>query len=364
MFLSRLGSLNSLEQLKGSAQLAKLIGGQLASADSVGRVVDLVEPDSIRRTIHDLYSSMKRKKVLKAPPHRIVALIIDGHESHASYRRHCSGCLERAMQPGNPQRVQYYHKNVTAQLVFDGFRFLLDAEAQRIGEGELGCAHRLLDRVLKSYPRAFQVVVMDALYANSVIFNKLIQNNKHGIAVLKENSEPKLSVAKGVVAKESPTCQFTRNGSQIHCWDFTKPWVQIGQGIRIVAIQETSPPIQRQRDGAEEQQPPSSWFWLSTLPAEDVPSQTFIDIARSRWCIENEGFNELVHHWHADHVYRHASAAITNFWLMSMLAYNIFRAFYRRNLKEPARKGKTMLHFARLVAAELYAMVALAGVPP
>jgi heme A synthase len=64
-------------------------------------------------------------------------------------------------------------------------------------------------------------------------------------------------------------------------------------------------------------------------------------------------------------VYKHGALAVHNFWLMAMIACNIFRAFYIRNLKPAVRHGKTMLHFARAVAAELYLDVADGrGMPP
>ena len=363
MFLCRLGSLNSLEQLKGTASLERLLGSAMPSADSVGRIFNLVDPNSIRASIRQLYLCLKRNKVLKAPWHGMVALVIDGHESHSSYLRHCDGCLER-VRSDDPDRPQYYHRNVTAQLVFAGFRFLLDAESQRLCEGELGCAKRLLDRVLKNYSRAFDVVVMDAIYANSIIFNKLIANNKYAIAVLKENAEPKLTISKLVVAEEPPTCNFEKGGVQINCWDFNREWLLIHQKVRVIATQEKPAPIKRQRDGNIEELPISSWFWLTTIPPEKASSQAVVEIAHSRWSIENEGFNELVNQWHADHVYKHASNAILTFWLMSMVASNVFRVFFTRNLKTSARIGKPMQHFARIMTADLYATPILAGVPP
>ncbi len=52
MHLARLGSLNSLEQLQNSAALRKHVGALLPSADSLGRVVALMDADSIRAVIH------------------------------------------------------------------------------------------------------------------------------------------------------------------------------------------------------------------------------------------------------------------------------------------------------------------------
>ncbi|MGI0084658.1 MAG: transposase [Nitrososphaerales archaeon] len=365
MFLCRLGSLNSIEQLKGSKSLREFLDAPLPSADSLGRILDLVDSDSIRTVIHQMYDRAKRSKMLQSPSHGLVALIIDGHESHATYLRHCEGCLERKKDKGGKETTQYYHRNVTAQLVFAGVCFLLDAESQIPGEGELPCAMRLLERVLCQYPKAFQVVVMDALYAKSTFFNKIIEHNKHAIAVLKDQRRELFKAAEDIFNDQVPQ-SFELRGTKIDCWDASdlRSWTQVKKPVRVIRTHEIPAPIVRQLSRESEEQPASRWTWVTTLSAEHASSRDVIELAHSRWSIENEGFNELVNHWHADHVYKHAPAAFINFWLMSMLAYNLFRAFFLRNLRPAVRRGKTMLHFARLLTAQLFVTCAVNGVPP
>ena len=83
-------------------------------------------------------------------------------------------------------------------------------------------------------------------------------------------------------------------------------------------------------------------------------------MGHDRWGIENEGFNELVNQYHADHVYRHEPTAMLVFWLLTQLCLNVFTAFFRRNLKPAARAAVSMLHVARLLLAELYLPMARA----
>jgi len=77
-------------------------------------------------------------------------------------------------------------------------------------------------------------------------------------------------------------------------------------------------------------------------------------LGHGRWTIENQGFNELVNRWYADHVYKHQAHAMLNFWLMAVLCLNLFLAFYRRDLKPAARQAASMLQIARQIAAELF----------
>jgi hypothetical protein len=78
-------------------------------------------------------------------------------------------------------------------------------------------------------------------------------------------------------------------------------------------------------------------------------------LGHARWAIENEGFNELVTRWHADHSYRHEPTALLVFTLLALLGLNVFLAFYRRDLKPAARHAASRRHVARPITSELYA---------
>ena len=98
----------------------------------------------------------------------------------------------------------------------------------------------------------------------------------------------------------------------------------------------------------------SDWIWAGTISKEKLPTEAFVELAHNRWKIENNGFNELVNYWHADHVYRHDPVAIEAFWLLTMLAFILFHAFINLNLKPQIRYKHTKLHWAKLLTAELY----------
>lgn len=106
MSLAKLGSLNALEHLKGLSMLKKHIGGKLPSADSIGRICEVIVSDDLRIINKSLYQQLKRNKGLVPPKHGLMALIVDGHESHASYRRHCDDCLTREIGPDDSKKTQ------------------------------------------------------------------------------------------------------------------------------------------------------------------------------------------------------------------------------------------------------------------
>ena len=354
MFASRLGSLNALEQVKESPFLREWLGGPLPSPDSIGRISNLIEPDTVRQVNCALYAQLKRNKALVAPWHGLMALVVDGHESHASYRRCCEGCLRREIRTAEGTRTQYYHRSVSAMLLARDLEILLDSEPQRPGEDEVATAIRLLDRLLVVFPRAFDVVLADAIYADPRFFSFLSSSGKDVLTVLKENQPGLLQEAR-TLAELIESTEIPAGRKKIECWDmegFT-PWPQLGKPLRVVRTRETTA-IKRQVDGKPEEQV-SEWFWVTTLGCQQANSKASVELGHNRWIIENHGFNQLVNEWDADHVYKHQPTAILVFMLLCALTCNLFHAFWARNLKPALRAKVTMRHVARSMLQELYA---------
>ena len=111
----------------------------------------------------------------------------------------------------------------------------MDAEPQRPGEDEVAAALRLLERVLPIYPRAFDVVVADGLYADPRVFNYLYPRGKDVLAVLKDNHPARLEDARSLFDHQPAVAgHYRRRACQY--WDlggFTT-WPQVAAPIRIV----------------------------------------------------------------------------------------------------------------------------------
>ena len=357
MGLTQMGSLNALDQRRGEGGWKSAIGGDLPSARTNGRVMAALDCDGLRQALCSVYSRRKRGKSLKPLVEDSVALVIDGHESSASYRRRCPDCLTRIIHTAEGDRTQYYHRLADGALLFEGDRMQIDCEMQRPGEDEVACAIRLLERILLNYPRAFHVVVADGLYLRSDFFNLVARHGKHAIAVLKDERRDLLQDAQKILQRREGRASAPE-ATRCECWDvdgFTS-WAGLDVPARVVRSVETSS-VRRQLDGAEEETT-SEWIWAMTIPKTELTTEGVLTFGRARWSIENEGgFNELVNVWHADHVYKHAGNAILAFWLITMLVFNLFHAFINRNLKAVRRLGHTAKHFLDLIAAEFHLLI-------
>ena len=355
MAVGQLGSLNALEQAQGVIYWRRWVGGKIGSADTIGRGFARTECNSIRVIIRQVYSQLKRNKALRPLRAGMIALIMDGHESHCSQKRCCDGCLKRNRKTKNKdeERFEYYHRHVMASWIFEGICLPLDMEPQRPGEDEGRCARRLLERILKNYPRAFDLILADGLYARAPFFKLAIKHGKEVIAVLKDDRRDLLKDARGLFKREK-SMVYQEGGVKKECWDIEefRSWDQLDYPVRVVCSRETKK-IKRQKTKTIEDEV-TQWVWVSTIPKRRLGTENFIKFAHDRWKIENNGFHELVNYWHGDHVYRHDPVAIEAFGLLTMLAYILFHAFIGRNLKAVFRNKHTKKHLAQMITAEIY----------
>ena len=362
MIFGRLGSLNALEQTKASSFWSRWVRAELPSADTVGRVFSRIDLDSIRDVGKTVYSRLKRNKAIRIPKHGLMALVLDAHESHASYRSCCSGCLRRTIKTKNGEKTQFYHRHVSAILVGRDFVLFIDAEPMLAGEDEVATAIRLLGRVFESYPRAFDVVAGDALYADSRLFNFVTERGKDVLAVLKENQPGVLEDARGVFKAVAPSVE-EGSKSRHERWDaegFSFP--NLGREVRVIRSHETK--VVRRQLTAEDEECESDWYWVTTLPQAKAATAAVVELGHRRWAIENEGFNQTTNFWHADHVYKHDATAILGFWLLCMIAFNVFQAFFFKNLQPARRAAVSQAHVAQQIRSELYAELPGSRSPP
>ena len=136
-------------------------------------------------------------------------------------------------------------------------------------------------------------------------------------------------------------------------------WTQLGRPVRIVSSKESAT-VRRQLT-RETEELSSEWLWATSLSAAKAGTHTVVHIGHGRWGIENQGFNELVRYWNADHVYHLDINAITVILLLTFLAYNLFHVWLDRGLKPEFRNRYTADYFANQLFADFYATLARPG---
>ena len=334
--MARLGSINATEDARRAGIRYAWIEGVLPSADRIGDVAEMVDAARMRAIIHAVYTTLKRGKMIE-PVHGFLPLVVDGHEVNASYHRKCPACLQRKVNG----RIQYYHRVVAAQLVTKRFCLTLDIEPMRRGEDEVAAAMRLLDRLYRAYPRAWDIAMGDSLYARADFFAFISRHRDHVLTVIKDDRRELLKEAACRSRKAKPVV-VQRGSRTCQIWDIAdcQGWPDETMPVRVIKSVENRR-VTRQRTKKTEDIE-SSWSWCTTCPTPVAPLINLFDTGHGRWCIENQGFNTLVNQWHFDHVFRHEPNAMAVFMLAILLAHIVFQAFYCCNL-HPAVRSRLCL---------------------
>ena len=363
LFLLRFRSLNSWEEeSRDNEQWQGWLGGKAPSADTIGYTFSRFQCAGLRKGLVAINTKLKRNKVLEASKiNGLLVAAVDGHEEMASYHRCCPDCLERRIKTKDKddkdkEQIQFYHRMVTCKIVGGTWAPLLDMEQQQAGEDEVATALRLLARVCRNYPKYFQVLVMDALYAREPVVSFARQHKKDVVIVLKDVRRDLYQDAQELF-KHITRPQSGREGkTEYKLWDeeHFSTWTTLNQEVRVVRSLEKERLNQKIDGQWKEIVREHDWYWVTTLPQSKIDAQGIREIGHRRWDIENQGFNELVNHWSMDHCWKHNPVAIESLILTLFWAFNLFQAFVNLNVKPLVRKIISALSIARLLYISLH----------
>jgi hypothetical protein len=219
-------------------------------------------------------------------------------------------------------------------------------------DDEGSAALRLIERVLTTHPRCFDILLGDGLYPQARLFKLLRRHDKHAVVVLKDERRELLIDVRALFTPQ-PQQTFTRQETTCRVWDVEDldSWPSFPEKVRVVRSVETTTIRERVNGKRIEREQTSEWIWVTTLPVAEVPAETIVLFGHERWRIENEGFNELCNEWHANHYFHHHTTSIAGLWLFLFIAHALFHCFLR-NLKPCRRQGVAVRLWAVAMLAE------------
>ena len=307
------------------------------SHDTFGYVSEHMDPAQLRRAVRWINRKLKRGKAFEA--NKINGLLVaslDANEQFCSDHRCCEDCLTREVTCKDAhgqefKKLQYYHKQVYAQLSGPELSVILDLEPMRQGEEECAAALRLLRRMRQKYgARFFDVVVVDSWYANGPFLKTVVEElGWPVIAVLKQERYEAHQEALALTEGQKPTHVVPRDGRQVEIWDV--PSVRFTDTypgpVRVVRVRERW--TQRQRVGQEwkTEEKEQNWIWVVAGDLDGYEATTIRDIGHCRWKIENHAFGQLTQHWHLTHCAHHHPVAVVALLWIKIIAFTLFQAF-------------------------------------
>ena len=139
------------------------------------------------------------------------------------------------------------------------------------------------------------------------------------VARLKDNL-PELFAAAEKRFRGKPAHQvFCHGEDRVEMWDADDfdPWDTLRwETVRVVRCRQHKP------DGRLFEA-----YWLTDFPRARVSSRTIFRIAKSRWEIENQGFNDAKNRYGFEHICHHEPNSLLVVWLLTCLALTVERLY-------------------------------------
>jgi hypothetical protein len=122
----------------------------------------------------------------------------------------------------------------------------------------------------------------------------------------------------------APQQAFPEGQDRVEIWDAADfdPWETLRwQTVRVIRCRQHQPNGQVVEA-----------YWLTDLPASQVGSRTLYRLAKSRWEIENQGFNDAKNRYGFEHLCHHERNRLLLGWLLAALALTLERLYRLRRL--------------------------------
>lgn len=289
--------------------------------DALAYFTARLDPAPTRQALVQVVRRAKRNKAFADS--RFIGLALDGTGAGRSEQAHCALC--HPIRDATHHIIGHRHHLSLLSVVGVGFTLPLDVEPYGPGDSEYAASQRLLQRAIGQLGRRFaDYVVADGAYATAPFLHAAGDVGLRIVARLKGNL-PELAQAVqarfGAIAP-TVTCQVGQDRVELWDADDFDPWATLRWStVRVVRYRQYKP------DGTVVEAD-----WLTDWPTRQVGARSLYRMAKSRWEIENQGFNDAKTRYGMAHIRHHQANSVLVSWLLLALALTIERLYRQRFL--------------------------------
>jgi len=289
--------------------------------DALSYFTERLDPAPTRQALVDVVHRAKPNKAFENS--RFIGLAIDGTTVGRCRESACHWC--RPYPNAKHQVVGYRHHLAMLSVVGTGLSLPLDVEPYGPQDSEYAAGQRWLRRATAALgPRFADYLVADAEYATSTFLHATVEAGVPVIARLKDNLPDLAAKVKRRFDGQPPRQVLQDGENRLEFWDEEDfpPWETLQwERVRVLRYRQT------RDDGSVVEAE-----WLTNLSQRKVSSLSLYRMARSRWEIENEGFNECKSRQGFEHICHHHTNSLLLCWLLTLLALSIGRLYRIRFL--------------------------------
>ena len=331
-------SFHGLEALVCSSARQALKVSVSFGDDALGYFTERLDADATRQAAAQVVRRAKRNKAFDDSA--FIGLAIDGTTSGRCRRQACERC--RPFRNQRKEIVGYRHHCVMISVVGTGLSLPLDVEPYGAGDSEYSAGQRLLRRAVSNLGTRFaDYVVVDGEFATAPFLHTADQVGLNILARLKDNLPELMAAAEKRFRSQRPKLCFRDGQDRVEIWDADDfdPWQTLRwETVRVIRYRQHKP----NGDVIEA-------YWLTNFSSRRVSSRSLYRMAKSRWEIENQGFNDAKNRHGLRHICHHDANSLLLQWLITALALTIERLYRLRYLHRGNHPVRSAIELVRLL---------------
>jgi Transposase DDE domain len=335
-------SFHAVEALVCSKARRALDVGRDFGDDALSYFTERLDPKPTREALATALTQAKRNKAFDTS--RFIGIAVDGTTTARCAAEGCHLC--RPFKDSKGEITGYKHHVVMASIVGTGLSLPVDIEPYGPGDSEYAAGQRILRRVVENLGRRFaQYTVVDGEFATAPFLHVADDLGLRVIARLKANLPDLFHAAQARFENKRPHRTFHNGSDRIEIWDADDfdPWEALHwKTVRVVRYR------QHKADGTIVEA-----YWLTNFSTRLVGSESVYRMAKARWEVENQGFNDAKNRYGFEHITHHHANSLLLCWLLIILALTIERLYRLRHLHRGNHKPHSAIELLRLLRLSL-----------
>ena len=342
----RQSAFRAIEALVGSSARRALRVSRAFGDDALRYFTERLSPAPTREALASALHRAKRNKAFEGC--RFVGLALDGTTGGRRRKSKPSCGLCRPYRNAARESVGYRHHLVLAVVVGGGLTLPVDVEPYGPGDSEYAAGQRLLGRLRASLGACcIDYVVVDGEFATAPFLHLAGKLGWPVVARLKDNLPELFQAAQRRFRSQPPQLRFRDGSDRVELWDAEDfdPWGTLRwQTVRVIRYRQHSP------NGEIVEA-----YWLTNLPCQHISRRCLYAMAKSRWQIENQGFNDAKNRYGLEHICDHHPRSLLIVWLLTCLALTLERLYRLRYLHRGTHPPLTAIDLLRIFLLTLSA---------
>lgn len=321
--------IHNLKVLSGNEKLK-----EMPHYDTLNYYLEQLSPNCLDELRGKMIRSLIRSKTFNEA--RIAGgywrIILDGTGLFHFKERHCENCLKAVhINEDKSKRIDYYHKVLEAKLILNdkiivslGTEFIENENEDVTKQDcEQNAAKRLLARIKKQYPRLKICILGDALYAAESIM-QICRNNEWKY-ILNKNDGNQKNISKDYEYIKAAEEKYYEVNYKLEkgksC--FVNHVEEVTGKKEIFNVYEYE---------YTEKGEVHRFMWITNIEVNKRNLEELVPAGRSRWKIENEGFNNQKNGiYKIEHLNSRNNNAMKNHYLLTQIADILMQLYLAGN---------------------------------